>query len=180
MIDQNVIEGCRQGDREARRLLYQHYAPLMLGVVRRYVGNRETAEDVLHDGFVQLFTKIGDYRGEGSFDGWCRRIFVNMSLNLLRDLKGQDILEPDIGDLPSGRVAGTQPKATEDMAADDLLKAIASLPEGYRTIINLKAVEGYDYGEIAQMLGTSEATCRSQFLRAKARLAATLGLKMRE
>lgn len=170
MTKEQIIEGCRKGDNEARRALYELYASQMFGVVRRYVSDRAAAEDVLHDGFVTIFTKVGDWRGEGSFDGWCRRIFVNTALNFLRK-KGNLGADEDIGDLPPGKIGGVEPQALERLSAQELKAAIDSLPEGYKTVLNLYAVEGYSHAEIAEMLGISEPTSRSQYLRAKARLA---------
>lgn len=177
MIDRSTIEACRNGDGEARRRLYEHYAPLMLGVVRRYVANRQEAEDILHDGFVALFTKISDFRGEGSFEGWVRRIFVSHALNHLRQQIRHPLVDNDIGDLPPSALEGAPPEAVGRLSNEEILATLARLPEGYRTMINLHAIEGYDYEEIAQMLGIGVASCRSQYLRAKARLAALLNAK---
>ncbi len=175
MTQEQIIEGCRRGDNDARRALYQHYAPLMFGVVRRYVSERATAEDILHDGFVVLYTKIGEWRGEGPFDAWCRRIFVNAALSFLRRKSnlGADV---DIGDLPPNRIEGVQPQALERLSTEELKRAIDELPDGYRMVLNLYAVEGYSHAEIGQMLGISEVTSRSQYIRAKARLAERLGI----
>lgn len=147
----------------------------MFGVVRRYVNDRAAAEDLLHDGFVTLYTKIGDWRGEGSFDAWCRRIFVNVALSFLRKRSNLGA-EEDIGDLPPGRIEGVPPKALEELSAGELKAAIDSLPDGYRTVLNLYAVEGYSHAEIGEMLGIGESTSRSQYIRAKARLADKLGI----
>lgn len=179
MTQEQIIEGCRRGDSDARRALYQHYAPLMFGVVRRYVSDRSVAEDLLHDGFVTLYTKIGEWRGEGPFDAWCRRIFVNVALSFLRKRNGL-VAEEDIGDMPPGKVGGVEPTALADLSASDLRRAIEELPDGYRTVLNLYAIEGYSHAEIGQMLGISEPTSRSQYIRAKARLAERLGIKQKQ
>lgn len=148
----------------------------MLGVVRRYVNERAAAEDLLHDGFVTLYTKIGDWRGEGPFDAWCRRIFVNVALSFLRKRSNLGA-EEDISELPPGRVEGVAPQALETLSAEELKRTIDELPDGYKTVLNLYAVEGYSHAEIGEMLGISETTSRSQYIRAKARLAERLGLK---
>ncbi len=147
----------------------------MFGVVRRYVSERAAAEDILHDGFVVLYTKIDDWRGEGPFDAWCRRIFVNAALSFLRKKSnlGADV---DIGDLPPNRVEGVQPQALERLSTEEIRRAIDELPDGYRMVLNLYAIEGYSHAEIGQMLGISEVTSRSQYIRAKARLANKLGI----
>ncbi len=162
-----MIDGCRKGDAEARKELYESYAARMFGVVRRYVRDAATAEDLLHDGFVTLFTRIGDYRGEGSFDGWCRRIFVNTALGWLR--KSTPLWSEDYSEVPAS-VRQVAAEAIEKISADELKASIDSLPVGYRTILNLYAVEGYSHAEIAERLGISENTSRSQYSRAKAKL----------
>ena len=175
MTIESIIDGLRRGDSEARRELYQRYATAMFSLVRRYVKVRAAAEDVFHDGFVVLYTKIGDYRGEGSFEGWMKRIFVNAALNHLRQSSGKGFVDNDIGDLPPGRTGGAPPDALAALSDEELRRAIESLPEGYRTVLNLHAVEGYSHAEIAQMLDIGETTSRSQYLRAKARLAEIIG-----
>lgn len=167
MTLEETIEGCRRGDADARRELYTRYSGAMYGVVRRYITDRQTAEDLLHDGFVTLFTRIGDYRGEGPFEGWCRRIFVNTVLSHFRrhnPLVGAE----DVSKAELGRHA--QPTAISELSAAEIKSCIDSLPEGYRTIFNLHAVEEYDYAEIADILGISEATVRSQYMRARMKL----------
>lgn len=167
MTLEQIIEGCRKGDTEARRELYVTYGGSMFGVVKRYVSDPATAEDLLHDGFVTLYTHIGEYRGEGSFEGWCRRIFVNTVMSHFRHknpLKGAD----DVVTLNfHGAVA---PTAIEELSAGEIKECIERLPEGYRAVFNLHAVEEYGYPEIAETLGISEATARSQYLRARMKL----------
>ncbi|MBP3357184.1 MAG: sigma-70 family RNA polymerase sigma factor [Rikenellaceae bacterium] len=143
----------------------------MYGVICRYVHDRAAAQDLLHDGFITLYTKIGEFRGEGSFEGWCRRIFVNTALGYLRrnnPLEGADTEER------LAKTGSAEASVIEKMGADDILKAIDRLPPGYRTILNLYAVDGYSHREIGQMLGVSENTSRSQYSRARGRLAEIL------
>lgn len=167
MTLEQIIEGCRKGDTEARRELYVLYGGSMFGVIKRYVTDSSTAEDLLHDGFVTLYTHIGEYRGEGSFEGWCRRIFVNTVMSHFRrknPLEGaDDIVAPTF----SGSVA---PTVLEELSAREIKECVDRLPEGYRTVFNLHAVEEYGYDEIALMLGISEATARSQYLRGRMKL----------
>ena len=162
-----MIEGCRRGDPAARRILYERYAPRMFGVLLRYVGARETAEDLLHDGFITLYTRIGDFRGEGSFEGWCRRIFVNTALGYLRHR------DPLGGARPVEEMfALNSPDASalDRISAAELTECVGSLPVGYRTIFNLYAVEGFSHAEIGERLGISENTSRSQYQRARMKL----------
>lgn len=171
MTIESIIKGCQAGDSEARRELYQRYGAAMFALVRRYVKVRATAEDVFHDGFVALYTKIGDYRGEGSFEGWMRRIFVNAALSHLRSLHPGRTLGDDVGDLPPGVVDGVPPEALSRLGNEELIRLMNELPEGYRTVLMLHAVEGYRHAEIAEMLDISEATSRTQYMRARSRLA---------
>ena len=167
MTEQEIIEGCRKGNTSARRELYERYGGTMYGVCRRYVNDPATAEDLLHDGFITLYTKIGEFRGEGSFEGWCRRIFVNTALGYLR--KRNPLSESEqIEGMYS--LSDRQVSAVEKMSADELLGCIGELPEGYRTILNLYAVEGYSHKEVAEMMGISENTSRSQYSRARVKL----------
>ena len=164
---EQILEGCRKGDSDARRDLYELLAARMFGVIKRYVKDSATAEDLLHDGFVTLYTKIGDYRGEGAFEGWCRKIFVNTALGYLR--KNSPVLTEDYSDMPRS-MAQVPANVVETMSAEDIMACIAKLPSGYGTILNLYAVEGYSHAEIAEMLNISENTSRSQYSRAKVKL----------
>lgn len=168
MTLEQIIDGCRKGDNAARRELYERYADTMYGVVRRYVRDAGTAEDLLHDGFITLYTRIEDYRGDGSFEGWCRRIFVNTALSHFR--KRNPLNEADdVETLTASR--SIDPVAIEEMSAKEIKQCIDELPSGYKTIFNLHAVDGYSYKEIAEELNISEATVRSQYMRARGKLA---------
>lgn len=144
----------------------------MYGVCLRYVKDRSLAEDIMHDGFITIFTKIGEFRGEGSFEGWCRRIFVNTALGHLRKKNALDESD-NIDDIRWLEGGGTD--AVEKMSGDELLEVIDHLPQGYRTILNLYAVEGYSHKEIGEMLGISENTSRSQYFRARGKLMEIIG-----
>ena len=171
MTEKQLIKRCRQGDGKALKYLYERYSEKMLGVCCRYVNDRDTARDLLHDGFVTVFTKVGEFRSEGSFEGWMRRIFVNTALGYLR--KNANLHDPrqvdDMYDL-----SGDEVSALEKMSARDILAAIGELPDGYRAVLNLYAVEGYSHKEIAELLDISEGTSRSQYARAKASLRKSL------
>jgi RNA polymerase sigma-70 factor (ECF subfamily) len=170
MTIESIIQGCRQGDSEARRELYQAYATEMFSLVRRYVKVRAAAEDVFHDGWVVVFTKIGDFRATGSFEGWMRRIFVTTALNHLRKESRMDEVDEDVGSLPPSATGGAPPEAVGQMGDKELMGLIERLPEGYKTVLLLYAVEGYSHAEIAELLSITEMTSRSQLLRAKRRL----------
>ena len=163
-FDLKLIESCRKGDRAAQKILYDRLASRMFPVCMRYIGDRAAAEDVLQDGFITLFTRLDSYKGEGSFEGWARRIFVTTALMSLRKkdaLKMSDELES---------VRGMKTETTSQMqniGYKELMKVVTSLPPGFRTVFNMYAIEGYSHKEIAEMLGISETTSRTQFSRAR-------------
>ena len=149
------------------KAIYEKLAPKMMSLCIRYMGDREDAKDVLQDGFVTLFSKIDSYSGEGSFEGWARRIFVNTALMALRKndaLKMSDSLES------AAHLQGGEMSQMQSISYRELLAMIAELPSGYRTIFNMYVVEGYSHKEIAAALGISEATSRSQLMRARTML----------
>jgi RNA polymerase sigma-70 factor (ECF subfamily) len=131
------------------------------------VPNREIATDLLHDSFIKIFTKIESYLHEGSFEGWMKRIVVTSALEYLRDSKDKLLISLD--NMPY-ETEDNNTNALEKLSAEDLMKCISSMPDGYRTVFNLYAVEGYSHAEIAEMLNISESTSRTQFMRAKALL----------
>lgn len=159
-----LLEKCRSGDRSAQQRLYDALSGKMFALCLRYMGNRESAQDILQDGFITLFTKIGSFTGEGSFEGWARKIFVNTALMSLRKndiLKASDPLE-NAYDLRT-----EIPSQMQNIGYKELLDMISSLPPGYRTVFNMAVIEGYSHREIASELGISEATSRSQLQRAR-------------
>ncbi|MDU1890417.1 MAG: RNA polymerase sigma factor [Dysgonomonas sp.] len=165
MDEQLLIDGCKRGDPLARKQIYELYAPTMMSVCMRYVNNKETAKDLLQDGFITVFTKIDTYSGTGAFAGWLRRIFVTTALQHLRR---NDTLKQSINiDEYEGVVENVDTSALEQLSADDLMACIAQLPSGFRTVFNLFAIEGYSHQEIAKMLNIKESTSRSQFIRAR-------------
>ena len=162
---ENLIEGCKKRDPKAQRGLYDFLAPRMLAVCRRYVHDEESAEDVMQDGFVMLFDKITTYRGDGAFEGWARRIFVNAALMQIRKndaLKFSDNIED------SQAMQMVQANTLEKISADEIFKLVNSMPENFRSVFNLYVVEGYTHVEIAEMLSTTEGSSRSQLSRARA------------
>jgi len=160
--EHDLIAGCKREEMWARKELYERYAGTMLSICVRYVSDKDMARDVLQDGFYKVFTNIGDYSGTGSFEGWLKRIFINTALEELRKKRFLPIIneyEENVED------AGES--VFEKLSADDLHRCIAGLPDGFRTVFNLYAVEGYSHAEIAKMLQIKEVTSRSQFMRAR-------------
>jgi len=165
MEERQLIEGCTRGDSHARKTLYELHASAMMSVCQRYVCNLDTARDLMHDGFVKLFTKIHTYSGLGSFNGWMRRIFVTTALEYLRRnrIRRYDAEQ----DEPNMEEVDPELTPFEHLTADDLFACIARLPEKYRIVFNMHALEEYTHVEIAQILGIGENTVRSQYARAK-------------
>lgn len=134
----------------------------------RYISDRDIARDILHDGFIVVYNKIGGFRHEGSFEGWLRRVFVNTALGHLRKHGAFAEAAVEVETLVDH--SSQSGSALEMLEAIELMKIIGELPVGYRTVLNMYAIEGYSHKEIAQMLNISEGTSRSQYLRAKAHL----------
>ncbi|GHV46055.1 DNA-directed RNA polymerase sigma-70 factor [Bacteroidia bacterium] len=160
--DSELIAACKRDEMWAKKALYERFAPSMLSICVRYCGCRETARDVLQDAFIKVFTKITDFKSEGSFEGWLRRIFVTTALEKLRKRR-----EITLDESLNETIENQDFNIFEKLAADDLHRMISELPTGFRTVFNLYAVEGYSHGEIAQMLDMKEVTSRSYFFRAR-------------
>lgn len=165
MDEQQLIAGCKKGEAWARKTLYELYAPGMLSVCMRYVGNKESARDLLQDGFLKIFTKIDTYSGSGAFGGWIRRVFVTTALEHLRK---NDALRLSLNFDECEELADEiEVSVLDRLSADDLHDCVSRLPNGYRTVFNLYAIEGYSHSEIAEILHIQEASSRSQFIRAR-------------
>ena len=162
--DLKLIESCIKGDRSAQKVIYDRLAPRMFPVCIRYVGDRELAQDILQDGFVTLFTRLDTYKGEGSFEGWARKIFVTTALMELRKKDALKMSE----DLETVRGMRTETTTQlQNIGYKDLMKVITQLPTGFRTVFNMYAIEGYSHKEIGEILGISETTSRTQLSRAR-------------
>lgn len=165
LTEKELIERCRREDRRAQKLLYDRYTPKMFGVCRRYIKTKEDAEDVLVEGFYKVFKKLHQFKDAGSFEGWIRRIMVNESLMYLRKAHNFKLtIEVSNIDIKS------KVTVEDDLAAQDILNLLSKLPTGYRTVFNLFVLEGYKHREIAEMLGISINTSKSQLILAKKRL----------
>ena len=167
-----LIEACKKNNRNAQKELYEQFAPKMMGVCLRYSGDKEVARDLLHDGFIIAYTQISSFKSKGSFEGWLRRIFVNLALQNYRNEKKYNLLFVDVEGTQYD-VSGKSEESIEELTGisqKDLLKMISELPEGYRTIFNLYVFEDMAHKEISQLLGISEASSRSQYSRARALL----------
>ena len=168
LSEADLIAACVRGEHRAQRQLYDQLAGLMLTVCRRYLKRREDAEEALLLGFAKMFRALPNYRFEGSFEGWVRRIMVNEALMQLRQhelmtVSFEKFVQPE-------NLAVTAATAETALQAEDLLSLLATLPAGYRTVFNLYALEGYGHQEIADLLGISEGTSKSQLSKARALL----------
>lgn len=152
-----------RGDRKSQKALYDRFAAKMFGVCLRYAGNSDEAEDILQEGFIKVFNKMGSFRSEGSFEGWVRRIFVNTAIEHFRR---KTYLQP-ITEREETTVEGNLLSALEHLAQKDIIALVQQLSPGYRTVFNLYVVEGHTHRQIAEMLGISEGTSKSQLARAK-------------
>lgn len=161
---EDLIQRCRAGERKAQELLYKQFASKMLGVCMRYATDRMEAEDMLQNGFIQVFQKMNDFRGDGSFEGWVRRIMVHSSIGYYR--KHHKMLQ--MVDMESeGIEQSVNPVAVANLDAKDLMVLIQRLSPGYRMVFNLYAIEGYSHREIGEIMGISEGASKSQLSRAR-------------
>ncbi|MCB0687388.1 MAG: sigma-70 family RNA polymerase sigma factor [Saprospiraceae bacterium] len=170
MTEQELIKGCRTKNRTAQKLLYEQYAPLLLGICRRYVKQLEDAEDVLLESFYKIFSNIDQYEGKGSFEGWMKRISVNESLMFLRRKHNFNLSI----DNSHTEIASNETSIEEQLFEQDILEVLDTLPTGYRTIFNLYVIDGLKHREIADELGISINTSKSQLIQAKRRLTSLL------
>jgi len=161
--ESDLINGCIDGNRRMQEELYRRFSPRMYAVCLRYASSSEEAEDILQEGFIKIFKKLGSYRGEGSFEGWIRRIFVNTAIEHFRRRR---YLQP-VTEKEENTVEGKYLSVLDSLAEKDIMELIRQLSPGYRTVFNMYVVEGYTHKEIGDMLGISEGTSKSQLSRAK-------------
>jgi RNA polymerase sigma factor (sigma-70 family) len=172
--EQLLIKGCIAGNRAFQTRLYDLYAHKMMGVCMRYSKGREEAEEILQEGFLRVFTYISKFKGNGSFEGWIRKIMVNCALFRYRS-KPQ--LQPVIQLKSTDHYAATEPGVFSGFDAKELLALVQSLPAGYRMVFNLYVFEGYKHREIAGVLGISEGTSKSNLYDARSILQKALTAK---
>jgi len=172
-VHDDLIARCKAGEQEAHYQLYKAYAKAMYNVSFRIVGNEAEAEDALQEAFVSAFRNLDHYRADASFGAWLRRIVVNKSINILKQRRDLRWPEHDEFDIPEEE---EQPEYREGLTVERVKRAIQELPEGYRAVLSLYLLEGYDHQEIAEILGISESTSKSQLNRAKGKLREKLTL----
>lgn len=171
----HIVSEVKLGNAQAQKALYDQYKGILMGIARRYMKNIPDAEDVLIEAFYKIFNKIKSYKGEGSFEGWMKRIVVNEALMALRK-KANFNMTVEVEDLN----LKVEPLGQQNLEYNEILAMIDQLPTGYRTIFNMYVIEGYKHREIAEQLGISINTSKSQLILAKKKLQGFIKKKNRQ
>ena len=164
MTEEAILQGCLKNEAAAQRELYNRYSPKMLAVCYRFAHNREDAEDMLQEGFIKVFSQIHTFLNKGAFEGWIRRIIVHTCIN---NLKKNKRFNESLDIVHAHGIQVREESVPSIVQAKQIVECIRLLPIGYRTVLNLYAIEGYSHKEIADMLDIEESTSRSQYTRAK-------------
>jgi RNA polymerase sigma factor (sigma-70 family) len=167
MTEELMLHGCLNNNASAQQALYNNFSPRMLGVCYRFARSREDAEDMLQEGFIKVFSQISQFRNQGALEGWIRRVIVHTCINILKKNKkftdSVDLIHANSLHLNENNIPSI-------LEAKQVVESVRQLPLGYRTVLNLYAIEGFSHREIAQMLDIEESTSRSQYTRAKVML----------
>lgn len=163
VMESDLIKSCIAGDRKMQEALYYRYSPKMYAVCLRYSNNADDAQDLLQDGFIKVFKNLEKFRGEGSFEGWMRRIFVNTSIEQFR----RKSKLTTVAESKENNIEDASFGALESMAEKDIIRIVQQLSPGYRQVFNMYVIEGYTHKEIGDLLGINEGTSKSQLARAK-------------
>ncbi len=167
IIDESdLIRGCINGDRKMQELLYNRFSPKMYAVCLRYANTTDDARDLLQEGFIKIFKNLEKYRGDGSFEGWIRRIFVNTSIEHFR----KAVNTQSVTEAHENTFEDKEWNAFENLAQKDIFNMIQALSPGYKQVFNMYVIEGYSHKEIGDIMGINEGTSKSQLARAKALL----------
>ena len=167
MTEDLMVQGCLDNMASAQEALYNRFSPRMLGVCYRFARNREDAEDMMQEGFIKVFTQIHQFRGQGALEGWIRRIIVHTCINVLKKNKK---FTDSVDLFHAGSMYLNENNIPSILQAKQVVECIRLLPIGYKTVLNLYAIEGYSHKEIAAILDIEESTSRSQYTRAKSML----------
>lgn len=169
MIDEKeLVDGCKKGKEKYQKLLYDSFSPAFMGICLRYAQNQMEAEDILQDAFIRIFLKIDTFKGNGSFEGWMRKIVIRTAINHYHKLATNGF-SVDIEEL-NDNIEDTSIPDSDSLSLKLLLDFIESLPPGYRTVFNLYEIDGYSQKEIAEMLDCAPVTVRTQLFKAKEQL----------
>ena len=167
MTEEALLQGCLKNQAIAQRALYDKYSHKMFAVCYRYAHNREDAEDMLQEGFIKVFSQIHKFENRGALEGWIRRIIVHTCINHLKKNKR---FNESVDLIHANSIQVREESIPSIIQAKEVVECIRMLPIGYRTVLNLYAIEGFSHKEIAVMLDIEESTSRSQYTRAKAML----------
>ena len=162
-LDEKILQGCLRKEVKCQKEFYQHFSSTMYAVCLRYSNTKEDAKDILQEGFVKVFTKLNQYTGKGSLEGWMKRVFINTALEHYRVNKNH----MNQSDVAEAYNVGQEADAMDKISQKEIFEVMQNMATGYRTILNLYAIEGYSHAEIAEMLGISEGTSKSQLSRAR-------------
>lgn len=163
VTESDLINGCLAGHRRMQELLYQRFSPKMYAVCLRYASNTDDAQDLLQEGFIKVFRNLDKFRKEGSFEGWIRRVFVNTAIEHYRKKVNMN----SIGDREEQTIADSSWNVLDQLGEKDIIQLVQELAPGYRSVFNMYVIEGYSHKDIADMLGISEGTSKSQLARAR-------------
>jgi RNA polymerase sigma factor (sigma-70 family) len=164
MTEEAIFQGCLKNQAAAQRELYNRYSPKMLAVCYRFAHKREDAEDMLQEGFIKVFSQLHTFQNKGAFEGWIRKIIVHTCIN---NLKKNKRFNESVDLTYANSIQIREESIPSIVQAKQIVECIRMLPIGYRTVLNLYAIEGYSHKEIAEMLDIEESTSRSQYTRAK-------------
>jgi RNA polymerase sigma-70 factor (ECF subfamily) len=167
MTEEAILQGCLKNNPVAQKTLYEKYSVKMLSVCYRYAHNREDAEDMLQEGFIKVFGQIHTFQSKGAFEGWIRRIMIHTCIN---NLKKNKRFNESVDLIHANSIQVKEDNIPSIIQAKQVVECIRLLPLGYRTVLNLYAIEGYSHREIGEILDIEESTSRSQYTRAKAML----------
>jgi len=167
MTEEMMLQGCLDNLSIAQEALYNRFSPRMLGVCYRYARNREDAEDMLQEGFMKVYSQIHQYKGSGALEGWIRKIIVHTCINILKKNKK---FSDSVDLVHASSIQISENNIPSMLQAKQVVECIRLLPIGYRTVLNLYAIEGFSHKEISAILEIEESTSRSQYTRARALL----------
>jgi len=157
------LEGCKQQDRESQRMLYKHHYAYAMNICLRYSQNREEAKEILNDGFMKVFSKIEQYNPETSFLGWLRKIMINTAIDHYR----KEVKHYHHASIENEHLQVTKTSVLDDISHEELMQLVQQLSPAYRAVFNLYAIDGYNHKEIAEILGISEGTSKSNLSKAR-------------
>jgi RNA polymerase sigma-70 factor (ECF subfamily) len=166
MNDKELVERCLEKDRRAEKALYDRFSGQMYAICLRYMKDQQEAEDVFQEGMIKVYNKLNTWKGEGPLVGWMRQVFIHCALNQIKTNQKHFMQDLDSTVQPEN----LEINVISQLQTEAIWNLIQQLPIGYKTVFNLFAIEGYSHAEIATMLGVTESTSKTQFLKAKAKL----------